>query len=205
MTAGIHSHTVTTVLLAASLLAGCSESPAGPEVPLRPELAHVPALAAGRDGLVPFRLDASAVLLAQDFAPDFGPPLFGKSDFDGRCSTPSDFLIRFGLVGEATHLGALTGTAEHCSQVDFQTGASSVTDGVMTLTAANGDELHATYMGQPGPRGLEEHLTFVGGSGRFESATGNAISRPTCDRSAGTCVLVSSGGIAYDAADSAER
>jgi len=199
METGSISCAVPSVLLAASLLVGCYEAPIGPEVSTEVQLAHLRGPAPELRNLVPFYLDASAALLLQEFAPGFGNPDFGKSDFSGRCSTPSDLLLSFGLAGQATHLGTFTGAVEHCTQVDFQTGASSVTDGLMTLTSANGDELRATYWGAPGPDGLEEYVTFVGGTGRFSSAEGSALARPVCDRSTGTCTFVMDGMIGYKA------
>lgn len=148
---------------------------------------------------VPFQFRARAVLLDQVFAPDFGPPIFGESLFDGRCTVSSDFTLAFGLEGEATHLGRFTGTAEHCSQVDFSSGATTTSDGLLTLRAANGDELSGRYSGVPGELGVEEHITFTGGTGRFASATGSAVGVAKCDRIAGTCVFDVDGVIAYEA------
>ena len=154
---------------------------------------------------LPFRLDADAVFAGQDFAPDFGPPRFGRSDFSGRCSAPADFVIRFSLQGRAAHLGEVAGGVEHCTHIDFATGATSVADGTMTLSTANGDELLATYVGQAGPAGLEEQVTFIGGTGRFTGATGHAVALPACDPSTGTCTWVMEGVLAYAAGDVAVR
>ncbi|HSM36729.1 MAG TPA: hypothetical protein VK837_10070 [Longimicrobiales bacterium] len=148
----------------------------------------------------PFRLRADAALLAVDFAPDFGPPLFGKSDFGGRCSMPSDFVVSFALEGQATHLGRFAGVAEHCSQIDFATGNTSViSDGELILTAANGDELWTNYvrfgLGEEVP---EDHV-FVGGTGRFAGASGGGPGRPDCDRATGLCTFTLDGVIAYAA------
>lgn len=153
---------------------------------------------------VPFQLDASAVLLGQVFAPDFGPPLFGRSTFEGRCSQPADFLIRFGLEGEATHLGRFSGKAEHCTMIDFATGAGREFDGEMVLVAANGDELWDSYETplDSDPPGTERHV-FVGGTGRFVAASGGGAGDAACDRATGTCVFWLAGSISYDASDRA--
>ncbi len=189
--------------LAAALAAWGCDGPA-PTEPASAVLMPAPLSAsrAANDGEFPLRARAGAVLLQQDLAPDFGPPLFGQSDFDGRCSAPSDFLIRFGLEGQATYLGEFTGTVEHCTRVDWQTGASTTSDGILRFTAANGDEVWGTYAGVPAPGGgTDEMMVFSGGTGRFASASGEGIGHAECDRQAGTCVFRLDGWISYDAAD----
>ncbi|MDX1647646.1 MAG: hypothetical protein R3304_10915 [Longimicrobiales bacterium] len=146
---------------------------------------------------LPFRLSGRARLIAQDLAPGFPG---GRSDFDGRCSTLSDFVISFAMTAEATHLGRVTAHFEHCTQVDFDTGASYLTDGVATLVAADGDELHARYATAEEPDdAFDEMVVFDGGTGRFEDATGTALGNSVCDRAAGTCTYEARGRIAYDA------
>lgn len=151
------------------------------------------------DTTLPFQLSGGATLVAQDFAPGFPG---GKSDFGGRCSVPSDFVISFEMAATATHLGHLAGDFEHCSQVDSQTGASTLTDGVAVLTAANGDELWATYMSAEVPEGaFDEMMDFDGGTGRFTNATGEALGRAICNRANGTCEYDARGTLVYDASD----
>lgn len=197
------------VPLLAALVLACSET-----VSTAPEVAHELAASAVTPGTpdhvepsegLPFRLDGTAVFVAQDLAPDFGPPVFGKSDFQGRCSTPSDFVIRFGLSARGTHLGAVTGDVEHCTQIDFRSGALTVTDGTVTVTTSAGDVLLATYSGAAGPSGLEEYVTFAGGRGRFAGAAGGGIARPVCDQATGTCTYSLSGALTYEASDAAAR
>lgn len=150
----------------------------------------------------PLRLVGSATLTGQDFAPGFGPPTFGRSDFGGRCSVPSDFVIRFSMKGQATHLGAFSAVLEHCSRIDFQTGLISITDGVATWTAANGDELWDSYERLvPGSAGDPEDHRFIGGTGRFAAAAGEGSGFAVCDRAAGTCDFELDGWIAYAASD----
>lgn len=154
---------------------------------------------------LPFRMSGGAVLLGQEFAPGFGPPTFQRSDFDGRCSVPSDFVIRFSLEGRATHLGNVTATAEHCTRIDFQTGLSSWRDGVLIFTAADGDQLWDSYESAgsfppPDPDVPSRELhEFTGGTGRFVGASGEGMSHVACDTSAGTCVFEMEGVIVYDA------
>lgn len=151
---------------------------------------------------LPFQLSGDAVFAGQDLAPGFGPPEFGKSDFGGRCSAPSDFVVRFSVAGQATHMGDVTASLEHCSLVDFETGRTfSESDGEMTLTAANGDELRARYQRLPGE---SEQVEFIGGTGRFSDASGEATMWAQCDRVAGTCIMGMDGVLAYDASDGSE-
>jgi hypothetical protein len=190
-------------LMAALALSGC-DGPA-PTDPAAPALllAPVEASHARHGGELPMRAHASAGLISQILAPDFGPPAFGRSDFDGRCSGPSDFLLSFWLEGQAMHMGHFTGTVEHCTQVqDFLTGEVTTSDGVLVFNAANGDQLWGTYAGTPAPGGgTNEHMTFTGGTGRFASASGGGIGHAVCDRQAGTCVFEFDGTIAFDASD----
>ena len=86
--------------------------------------------------------------------------------------------------GQATHLGQFTVTGD--VDVNVVTG---IAEGTWTLTAANGDRLFLTMTG----RGIDEThgigtFTVVGGTGRFEGATGLlqlaitfAIAPPTSD------------------------
>lgn len=176
---------------------GCREP-----LPLSPVgLAPAPLLTRGSSEMpVPFRMSGEAQLIAQDFAPGFPG---GKSDFDGRCSVPSDFVISFSVSAEATHLGQITARFEHCSQIDIATGATTVSDGSAVMTAANGDELRGTYRTADAPVGtFDEAMRFYGGTGRFEDAGGHALVSAVCDRAAGTCAVEMRGTILYDASES---
>jgi hypothetical protein len=149
---------------------------------------------------VPFRLTATAALTGQDLAPDFGPPGFGKSEFEGRCSQQADFVIHFALDGSATRLGHVTASAEHCTILNFQAGTGTELDGVTVFTAANGDELWASYEGSFAPgQGFVEDYQFTGGTGQFSGASGDATATGVCNLQTGTCTFELSGAIAYDA------
>lgn len=88
--------------------------------------------------------------------------------------SPSDFIGS----GQATHLGAYT-------EVGSVTFAPTPVPGVLALTgwsrytAANGDELHATLEGELNTLNGQATVTvrYVGGTGRFASATGTALLR----------------------------
>lgn len=78
--------------------------------------------------------------------------------------------------GTASHLGFVRMLSSHCTPV-----TNVITGGQMTLVAANGDEVHATYSGMCVPFPLPpvgETITcntpnlIVGGTGRFADATG---------------------------------
>lgn len=192
--------------LVAALAVGSCDRPAPTEAAGPGSLiAPVEASLARRGGDRPMRANGGAVLLSQTLAPDAGPPLFGRSDFDGRCSEPSDFTISFRLEGQATHLGRITAVAEHCSWVDWELRDSWTNDGVMMFTAANGDDLWATYEGEPSGTGTREVLTFTGGTGRFASASGGGIFFVDCDRTTGTCVWEFTGTLSFDASDARQR
>lgn len=152
----------------------------------------------------PFMLEGDGTLAGQDFAPDFGPPTFGRSLFGGRCSVPSDFVIRFRLSGDASHLGRYTADLEHCTQVDFSTGRTTLSDGEATFLSADGSELWDRYERTTpgsGNAGDPEDHVFVGGTGRFESASGWAALTARCDRATGTCEVEAEGTLSYDASD----
>jgi hypothetical protein len=154
---------------------------------------------------VPFRWSGSGVFVSQNFAPDFGPPTFGTSDFDGRCSGPADYVARFTVTGEATHLGSLSAALEHCGYIDWQTGLTTDRDGLMVITAANGDELRGSYEDQGGGGHFTGSIAFIGGTGRFAGATGHGTFSGTTDRSQGTVPsFAMEGVIAYEASDAAE-
>ncbi len=193
--------TCSSVTLAALLAGACADAiPTEPTGPADRMLAPSGQQAAHRtdgDEALPFHLRGNAVLLHQEFAPGFPAQL---SVFDGRCSVPSHFVLRFSLAGQATGAGNVTAVLEHCTQLDPQSGSSSITDGEMIITAANGDELWTNYGRELGG---EERLVFVGGTGRFVEAVGEAVVKAVCNQAAGTCVVTMDGAIAYDASDRA--
>jgi hypothetical protein len=76
-------------------------------------------------------------------------------------------------TGNATHLGRLTTDQSHCATPT----SPAFTDGLFTLTAANGDQLLGTYSGDfvpldPPLFSIDGQFTFTGGTGRFAGATG---------------------------------
>ena len=86
--------------------------------------------------------------------------------------TPPLASVVITASGNATRLGAFTLQVPHTVNFATRTGA-----GTYTFTAANGDQLTATFTGQadasqPPIITLEEHATITGGTGRFAGATG---------------------------------
>jgi hypothetical protein len=81
-------------------------------------------------------------------------------------------------TGIASHLGSTAMTSHHCTP-----SGEAISGGQMTLTSDSGDEVAITYSGSaPFPiPGVTEvivvHIDFVivGGTGRFEGATGGGV------------------------------
>ena len=88
-------------------------------------------------------------------------------------------------TGTATYLGKYT---EHATfHVDVRTGSAT---GTATFTAANGDTLTASVVGQgtttgPTTRSIVEVYTITGGTGRFAGATGTFTLERTLDLATG--------------------
>ena len=112
----------------------------------------------------------------------------------GTVVFPTVFLDRTG-TGNATHLGRYT---EHVvMQINIPTMSSM---GAATFTAANGDTLTASVVGQAtrtGPTALSivEVYTITGGTGRFADATGTFTLKSTLDQTTGVSTGTFSGAI----------
>ena len=102
----------------------------------------------------------------------------------GQVVFPMRFLDRDG-TGTATYLGRYT---EHVTmQINIPTLSST---GTATFTAANGDALAASVVGQAartGPTELSivEVYTITGGTGRFADATGTFTLESTLEQTTG--------------------
>jgi len=83
--------------------------------------------------------------------------------------------------GYASHLGRIHSvlTGSTCA-VDLGAGQVSFT-GSVVHTAANGDELHATFDGTMTLGTVALSVVFTGGTGRFESTTGSGTGAGTID------------------------
>lgn len=101
--------------------------------------------------------------------------------FIGDYVTTAEFLQgpavqRITGVGHATHLGQNTFVAN--ATVNFSTPPPFAIAGTATFTAANGDKFYTQFTGINTPTGNgtsrgDIYHTVVGGTGRFENATGS--------------------------------
>jgi hypothetical protein len=94
--------------------------------------------------------------------------------FSGSFSTATDVpppSAHATAEGAATHLGRFTGT------LTAEVTSESTSTGTFNFTAANGDQLSGTFVGQgvfipPGTARITEVATIENGTGRFAGATG---------------------------------
>ena len=112
---------------------------------------------------------AAALLALPDRAPAEDRPHFSRGT--AQFVSPTDFVG----TGHATHLGAYTEVGSVAFSPPDAAGVLQLT-GWAVYTAANGDELHATFDGQlNGATGaITATLTYAGGTGRFADAGGSA-------------------------------
>ncbi len=89
------------------------------------------------------------------------------------------FIVRIDGAGSGALFGRLTFSATETIDFVSNPGTATVTDGEFTITAANGDQLFATYsgFGVPDPNNPGFFLgsavaTLTGGTGRFACASG---------------------------------
>lgn len=126
---------------------------------------------------------------------------FDPGDVEARCDSPIAFAIAtFSGFGHATHLGRMNVVAEHCSHVDF-----TYSQGTLTITAANGDVLNATYTDGVSDLstfpdiGFTDDFTFVGGTGRFAEASGAGVESGVANFFTDEFVVHMEGVVSYDA------
>jgi hypothetical protein len=125
-----------------------------------------------------------------------------ETPFKGKVTTVETSQLVFPILsvnregtGTATYLGKFT---EHATfQVDVRTASAT---GTATFTAANGDTLTASVVGQgtrtsPTTVSIVEVYTITGGTGRFADATGTFTLRRTLDQSTGVSSGTFSGAI----------
>lgn len=101
----------------------------------------------------------------------------GLVNFEPAPECPVGLKTVTDAQGTFSHLGRTTLHAEHCTPT-----GDIITDGTMTLVAANGDQLQIEYNGLspfPVPPGTVIHITgdfrITGGTGRFADATGGRL------------------------------
>ena len=99
---------------------------------------------------------------------------------------PPSLLVTGTATGTATQLGRFENT--FTAIVDLATGKAT---GTITFTAANGDRLDATLVGQgtptsePNVASIVEVVTITGGTGRFADATGTFTIHRVLDQNSG--------------------
>ncbi len=171
-------------------------------------LALAAPVAATQGQPVPFRMHLVGLDRPLNMSPGFP---FVRDTFDGRCSVASDWVTTIDSAGTATHLGRVSVVQQHCTQIDiFATPVmpATVTDGWVTITAADGDQLRLEYAGSflfyPSAQeaGISyitySQMTVVGGTGRFAGAAGSITGAAVDDWSAGPNTATFSGWIVYD-------
>ena len=151
----IHPNISAAALITAAFALGCdrSESPTAPS----PSSEAAPRGASLAATQVPFKATFNAAGTASAVAGDRCPVL--TVDIHG--------------TGNATHTGQLTDDQSHCADPS----SLAFTDGIFTLTAANGDQIRGTYFGEFVPLdaplfNIDGHFTITGGTGRFAGSTG---------------------------------
>jgi len=152
-------------------------------------------------------LALAAPVAAADPSRPFGGHDRVVDTFVTPTTCPAGALWRY--VGTGTgvflHLGNATVSLTHCTFVDFASGTGTFGPGTVTLTAANGDELHLVHSGAFSlvmtPDGLASvfDMTWVvaGGTGRFAGATGAGATHGSSLLSTGTTAASYEGEIAY--------
>ena len=103
-------------------------------------------------------------------------------------------------MGQATHLGKVTLISQDCITPMTQASFSFASD-QLVLTAANGDQVFATYSGVLTSEGTVGVITggyqIVGGTGRFSQATGAGSVHGVEDLSTGKGQVQLNGTISY--------
>jgi hypothetical protein len=156
---------------------------------------------------VPFGMHVVGADRPLNMSPGFP---FVRDLFAGRCSITSDWVTTMDTRGTAAHLGRVSVEQSHCTQIDIFSMPMPATfvDGRMVITAADGDELWVRYTGSfvytPGATpdvGVSvidyASMTIVGGTGRFEGATGTLSGSAIDNFPAGPNTAEFSGTIVY--------
>jgi hypothetical protein len=166
---------------------------------------------------VALMLVAATPVLATRGQPDHEVPFGGggtTADSYGDPGTcPPGAVWRFFSSGtnEFTHLGHVTVDVTHCTWVDWATGTGHFGPGTNTLTAVNGDTLTlsqwGTFESALTPDGIFSYVDLewevIGGTGRFEGASGTGEGTVVGDIAAMTSTSTYWGTIVYDASNRA--
>jgi hypothetical protein len=121
------------------------------------------------------------------------------------CPAGASWRYQGAGTGRFLHLGRTSVSVTHCTFVDMASGTGKFGPGTITLTAANGDELHLVQWGTfrlvDTPEGLTSVFNMrwvvVGGTGRFDDARGSGMTHGSSLLSTGTTAATYLGLIAY--------
>jgi len=137
--------------------------------------------------LVLFAMVSLSALAAPSRAAD-QVPFAGTLDGDVTTALLAPPMVQVDIEasGHANQLGAFTVSIPHLVNRATRTAA-----GAYVFTAANGDTLTATFVGQstptaPGILTIAEVATITGGTGRFADASGGFVTVRVYDTVAGT-------------------
>lgn len=132
---------------------------------------------------------------------------YGVDSYGDPSECPQDQPIPYVNTGsgQVTHLGAVKVEIFHCTFFDPVSGSGRFGPGTITLTAANGDTLTladwGTFRFVQTPDALLSYIDLewevIGGTGRFEGATGSGGGAPVGDVMAGTTTVTFRGSISY--------
>ena len=149
------------------------------------------------------------VLLLASSAPAFADsarPMLGQISLtvvqaEPRCG-PDALTLGLTGVGNATHLGSMSGSATNCTEFTLATEAVDTWDGIATYVAADGSTLTTSYAGSQqapvaGAASAETTHTVIAGTGRFAGATGLWTIRGQINFVSGTFTGSLSGWISY--------
>lgn len=137
----------------------------------------------GLPSAVIFLTLATGALAATDKQVPFKGSVHGQeTDQPQGGDPPQQLLVNGSLTGVATHLGRFTMTYKVVVNLNPQAGAVGSATGTGQLTAANGDIIFTTIVGQGTPvegqpslnRIVEIH-SITDGTGRFGNVTGSFI------------------------------
>lgn len=150
----------------------------------------ISSMALAQDNTVerPFRMTSSASVLNE--APSADCPFLD---------------VNVGGTGNATHMGQVTVSRNHCFSPAHD---PAFYDGTWEVIAANGDKIWGTYEGNGVPIAFDDQgnpillqitapFTIDGGTGRFQGASGSGITRGTLDMRTHAGDFVSEGNITY--------
>lgn len=153
-----HRLSIVAVWLVVILSAGCEQTPSAVTAPE----GAFQAQRSATDQDVPFRT-SSYLFHGVGAVPDPG------------CNAPGESRRYLEGEGSATHLGNYTVRLSFCARA-----GGILADGVGTFVAANGDLLRFTFEGTsafapPFTLNFTSYAVFSGGTGRFDSAGGEAV------------------------------